>query len=177
MKKIGYLLSISVFWALLAFNSYSSVIIGKVVDVHDGDTITVSDGKYIYKVRLLGIDSPETSRNAKFKKDISKAYENKQVNIFRYIPPSTLIELGQEAKRALRNIILGKTVKVEITRTDRYNRNLGWVYLDGMLVNAYMVEKGLARPYMIGLGGNYILILQAERKAKQNKVGIYRYVN
>lgn len=182
MKKISFFMFFTVF-AFLILNlclvpeSHGTTIVGKVVDVHDGDTITVSDMKYIYKVRLLGIDTPETSRNAKFKKDISKPYENNQVNIFIKIPPSRLLELGQEAKRTLRNLILNKTVKVEITGSDRYKRNLGWVYLGDMLVNAYMVEKGLARPYMVGWGGNYSLILEAERKAKQNKVGIYKYVN
>lgn len=159
----------------LPFSSlFATTIIGKVVDVHDGDTITVESSNHYYKVRLKGIDTPETSRNAKFKKDISKVYESGSYNIFIKIPPSELLRIGENAKWELRNLTLGKVVKVEIDGVDRYKRNLGWVWLENILVNEYMVSKGLARPYM--LSGRYSQrILQAESKAKKSKLGIYRY--
>ena len=37
---------------LFAFN-------GKVISIHDGDTITILQGKQQIKVRLFGIDAPE----------------------------------------------------------------------------------------------------------------------
>lgn len=147
---------------------------GRVVDVDDGDTITVlAEDKYYYKIRLMSIDAPETRRNAKFKKDITQVYQKGEYNVFIRIPPADLLRIGHEAKYRLFNIVYGKSVKVEIEGVDRYKRALGWVWLNGTLINEYMVANGLARPYMVG-GKYWYRIREAERVAKQKKVGIYR---
>src|SRR5687767_1893333 len=71
-------------------------ITGKVVGISDGDTITVLDNnKKQYKIRLQGIDSPESGQ-----------------------------PFGQAAKQNLSALIFGKTVKVLIYKKDRYNRSL-----------------------------------------------------
>jgi micrococcal nuclease len=173
MKKI-ILSGILLFFFALSLNALT--IEGKVVKVSDGDTIEVSSRGYLYKIRLMGIDTPESSRNAKFKRDISKYYQNNEFNIFIKIPPSKLLDLGQEAKREMYRLVYGKIVKVEIEKVDRYGRGLGWVWLGDTLVNAYMVRKGLARPYMLSFSSKYYsLIKSAEAEAKANKRGIYAY--
>ena len=161
---------------LLALSLNAETINGTVVKVSDGDTIEVASGKYVYKIRLLGIDTPESSRNAKFKRDISKTMESGEYNIFIKIPPSRLLDFGKQAKYEMHNLVYGKTVKVEIEKSDKYGRSLGWVWLGNMLVNAHMVRIGLARPYMLTFRSKYYsLIKQAESEAKANRKGIYAY--
>ena len=54
---ITFLLLILLFLAALAHAN--DTISGKVVDISDGDTITVLENRTQYKIRLFGIDTPE----------------------------------------------------------------------------------------------------------------------
>lgn len=47
---------------------------GRVVAVHDGDTITVEAPDHTVKVRLFGIDCPETKQDAQAHKECSVGY-------------------------------------------------------------------------------------------------------
>lgn len=99
--------------------------LSKVTKVVDGDTFWVNDRGVRIKIRLIGIDSPE-SRNA-FKK---------RVGYF-----------GKEAKVYLNNLLMDKLVRLEydVDRTDQYGRTLAYVYLqDETFVNADLVRKGYA---------------------------------
>jgi len=97
----------------------ATTITGKVVGVSDGDTITVLDeNKKQYKIRLQGIDAPESSQ-----------------------------PFGQTAKQNLSGWVFGKTVKVLIYKKDRYGRELGTVYLDDKDINLEQVKAGLAWHY------------------------------
>lgn len=171
MKRFSILIFIVL---VLSSSIFGVTIVGEVVDVEDGDTITVYvKGKGYYDVRLLGIDAPETKRNAKFKRDITKVYTGDEYNVFIRVPPQKLLDIGHEAKWTLRRLVMSKTVSVEIEGVDRY-KNLGWVWLNGTLVNEYMVRQGLAKPYM--LKGRYSYrIRSAEQQAKSSKIGIYAY--
>ena len=91
---------------------------GKVVSIHDGDTITVLQDKQQVKVRLFGIDAPEL----------------KQPH-------------GKKSKQFLSNLIAGKNVEVDENGKDRYKRTIGTIYLDGADINAQMVENGYAWAY------------------------------
>ena len=65
---------------------------GKVVGVSDGDTLTVlTDGRKRIKVRLEGIDAPETGQ-----------------------------AFGNNAKQALSELVFGKTVRIVVSTTDDY---------------------------------------------------------
>lgn len=98
--------------------------------VTDGDTIrVVMDGK-VEKVRLLGIDTPET-------KD-----PRKPVQCF-----------GTEASNYAKTLMSGKYVRLEEDPSqgdrDRYNRLLRYVYLeDDTEVNAQLVASGYAVAYV-----------------------------
>ena len=49
-----------VFVLLLAFKTHACTLLGKVINVADGDTITVLDDTNApHKIRLAGIDAPE----------------------------------------------------------------------------------------------------------------------
>ena len=92
--------------------------ITRVVEVIDGDTITIEGG---YRVRYIGIDTPE-------------------------IYPG-LEAYGQKAWQANRKLVGNKPVRLErdISETDKYGRLLRYVYVDGIFVNAELVRQGLAQ--------------------------------
>ena len=91
---------------------------GKVVSIHDGDTITILQNKRQIKVRLFGIDAPE----------LKQPY-------------------GKKSKQFLANLIAGEVVEVEENGKDRYKRTIGTFYLNGKDINAQMVENGYAWAY------------------------------
>ncbi|MHC1743950.1 MAG: thermonuclease family protein [Syntrophobacteraceae bacterium] len=91
---------------------------GKVVGVSDGDTITVMhDGKG-EKIRLYGVDCPESHQ-----------------------------DYGQKAKQFTSELVFGKTVDVQPETTDRYGRTVGRVSLDGIVLNAELIKAGYAWMY------------------------------
>lgn len=47
----------------LAFAAEQGQLVGKVVGVHDGDTLTLLVGRTQYKIRLDGIDAPELGQD------------------------------------------------------------------------------------------------------------------
>ncbi len=92
---------------------------GKVVSDHDGDTLTVLDAaKTQHKIRLHGIDAPETKQ-----------------------------AFGNVARKALADLVFGNEVDVEVVDEDRYGREVGKVHVGGRYVNAEMVRQGLAWRY------------------------------
>lgn len=91
---------------------------GKVVSVHDGDTITILVEKEQVKIRLFGIDAPELKQPC-----------------------------GKKSKQFLSNLIAGQIVEVEKNGNDRYGRTIGTVSLNGEDINAQMVENGYAWAY------------------------------
>jgi len=90
----------------------------RVIEVVDGDTIIIEGG---YKVRYIGIDTPEI---------------HPQVEAF-----------GTEAWQANRKLVEGKEVRLErdVSEADKYGRLLRYVWVDDILVEAELVRQGLAR--------------------------------
>ena len=108
----------------------------KVTNVVDGDTIDVDidlgfDISFSSRVRLAGIDTPESRTSDKAEK-----------------------VLGLESKEYLKSKIKGaKSVVIKTEKIDsseKYGRILGWVYLDGsdISVNEQMISEGYAWGYM-----------------------------
>ena len=108
----------------------------KVSKVVDGDTIDVEidlgfDISFSSRVRLAGIDTPESRTTDKFEKS-----------------------LGLEAKAYLKHEIeAAKSVVIKTEKMDsseKYGRILGWVFLDGSSVslNEKMIADGYAWGYM-----------------------------
>ncbi|QQG38652.1 MAG: thermonuclease family protein [Candidatus Woesearchaeota archaeon] len=89
----------------------------KVVKVIDGDTLDLNDS---VRVRLSGINTPEKG----------ECYY-------------------KEAKERLKELTLNKTVFVErdIDNKDRFGRELRYVILGGVDINAQLVEEGYARVF------------------------------
>ena len=108
----------------------------KVIKVVDGDTIDVDIDlgfkiSYTQRVRLAGIDTPESRT-----KDLREK------------------ALGLEVKNKVKNAIdSAKTIviKTELPdSTEKYGRILGWVYLDNSLksLNEQLIDEGYAWGYM-----------------------------
>jgi micrococcal nuclease len=94
------------------------VIIGKVVAVADGDTITVLENKTQYRIRLFGIDAPEHSQ-----------------------------DFRNRAKQFVSDMVFGKQVRVVKQDVDRYGRIVGIVICGDVCVNEELVRNGLAWVY------------------------------
>ena len=92
--------------------------------VVDGDTIILSNGE---KVRLIGVDTPETVR------------------------PNTPVEYyGKEASAFTKKMVEGQPVKLEydLQQRDKYGRLLAYVYLmDGTFLNAEIIKQGYGHAY------------------------------
>ena len=97
--------------------------------VVDGDTVALlgRDGGLV-KVRLIGVDTPET------------------------VHPSKPVEhYGREASLFLTNLLKGESVFVVygLERTDRYGRTLAYLFRapDGLFVNAEIIRQGYGHAY------------------------------
>lgn len=89
-----------------------------VTNIVDGDTIDVSIDGITYRVRYIGMDTPERGDH-----------------------------FFDEATEANRVLVEGETVLLvkDVSETDRYGRLLRYVYLqDGTFVNAELVKQGYA---------------------------------
>jgi len=109
------------------------VLEGKVVQVYDGDTITVLlnpwpadplSYEWRWKVRLLGYDSDEIKQPLKDpNRDALKAR-------------------AYAAKEELEDLVFGKVVTLQCEKFDSFGRILANVYVGDLHVNNYMIEKG-----------------------------------
>ena len=126
--------------------------------ITDGDTfyVTTSSSEK-YKIRLIGIDAPET-RNVGVK--VRKEY------------------FGTEAKIFVTQLLKNKKVKLtfDVQKTDRYGRVLAYVYLEnGIFLNQYLVEKGYAVVSTFPPNVKFVeKFTQAERNARKLKLGMWK---
>jgi micrococcal nuclease len=93
------------------------------IRVVDGDTIEVEIEGESYKVRYIGIDTPELHH-----------------------PTKPVEYYAQEAYEKNRELVEGQTVFLEkdVSETDMYGRLLRYVYVGDVFVNAYLVQHGYA---------------------------------
>ena len=119
----------------------------RVIEVIDGDTIAIAGGD---RVRYIGIDTPEI---------------HPQVEAF-----------GIEAWQANRELVEGKTIRLErdVSETDKYGRLLRYVWMDGTMVNAELVRRGLAEAQAYPPDTRYQIYLeQVEAEARQAGRGMW----
>ena len=124
-----------------------------VTRVIDGDTIEANINGIIHKNRYIGIDTPElTDERTEFR------------------------ALAQEATRFNRELVEGKTIRLEkdVSETDRHGRLLRYVYVEDILVNAEIVRQGLAWAKSYPPDTKYQDVLEkAEAEAKRDKIGLW----
>ena len=107
--------------ALLAFSCALSAgtLQGKVVNVADGDTITVLDAQNTkHKIRLQGLDAPERAQ-----------------------------PFGQKSKQSLHQLVHSKQVTIDFDKKDKYGRTVGKVLLNGTDICLEQIKAGMAWHY------------------------------
>lgn len=145
-----------VFVALLAtLNSHTAQsVTWKNVDyIVDGDTFVTDDGSH---VRLLGINTPEVSRNGR------------SGEVF-----------GDSARLKLTKLIFNQRVKLTLgaRHKDRYGRLLAHVYKEnGEWVNATLIDEGLAHVYSFPDNRQLTReLIKRENIARANNKGLWAH--
>jgi len=138
---------------LLSFSPFAEEIVGRVVRVADGDTLTVivqsvgsrvpRDHSVQHKIRLRGIDAPEKKQ-----------------------------PFGRTAWRFLSGLVADREVRVTYAKRDKYGRILGTVYLDGRDINLEMLKAGYAWHYK--RFDSTPAYAQAESAARTAKRGLWQ---
>lgn len=115
-SRIWLLVALALTWVSPAL---AGTLVGRVIGVTDGDTLTVVDSRFVqHKVRLSGIDAPEKSQ-----------------------------PFGNVSRQHLALLTFGRHVTVEGTKRDRYKRTVGKVLVGGVDANLAQIEAGLAWHY------------------------------
>jgi len=129
----------------------------KVLNVIDGDTITIETADGSLPVRIIGIDTPET------------------VHPFKPIESG-----GEEASGKAKELLEGQTVTIHYDpdpkhgKWDKYQRLLAYLALpDGRDFGLVMIQEGFAKAYPNYPFSRQELYLETEEIARQNKVGVW----
>lgn len=142
--------------SILLAKSHIRTIEGIVTKVSDGDTIHVTDnlGTKV-KVRLYGIDAPETDK-----------------------PNKSGQPYGLESYQALNDKIYRKQVNLDVLDIDKYKRLVCIVYLNGKSINQEMVAEGYAWAYRKYLNTPYASeYIGLEDQARGRKLGLWQQNN
>lgn len=100
-----------------------------IMHITDGDTVVIMRGGRADRLRLIGIDTPETAQS-----------------------PRGEEPFADEATEALRVLVRDTevTLRLDVGVRDTYGRLLGYIHSsDGTFVNAEMVRRGWARPVTV----------------------------
>jgi micrococcal nuclease len=133
--------------------------------VVDGDTVVLATGE---KVRLIGIDTPESRQNRKLKRDMERTRQD----------ADTIIALGKRSAQFTRTLTEGKKVRLEfdVEKQDRYGRTLAYLYAeDGTFVNAEIIREGYAMVLTVPPNVKYKdLFVKLQKEAREAKRGLWR---
>ena len=122
---------------LAASPAWGAELLGRVVGLADGDTLTLLTAERDQvRVRLGEIDTPESRQ-----------------------------PYGTRARQILSGLVFGKDVRIVVQDTDRYGRTVGRVYAGAQDVNAEMVRQGAAWVYRQYSRDAELLRIEAEAKA------------
>jgi endonuclease YncB( thermonuclease family) len=122
-----------------------------VTSITDGDTIEVSMDSTLYKVRYIGIDTPEDGE-----------------------------EGGDAATAKNAELVSGKEILMvrDVNETDRYGRLLRYVIVGDTFVNQALVENGFAKAYSYPPDTSCDMVFaNASMNAQNNNIGIWEAVS
>lgn len=151
---IRTLLAACLLTLLVAADSFAARnITGVVRAVYDGDTVLLATRQESrLKVRLYGIDAPETTKPGQ--------------------------PFGEISRRTLMYKILGRQVSAEIVDIDQYHRAVAVIRYAGRDINREMVAEGMAWAYRQYLQGAYASeYIDAEDRARSRRAGLWRDAN
>lgn len=117
---------------------------GKVVGISDGDTIELLISGGTVRIRLHGVDCPESGQ-----------------------------AFGKQAKQVTSDLVFGKNVKVEIVTREKYNRLVGVVLFDNERnLSRELIQNGMAWWYQKYSPGE-VEFGKLQELAKEGKVGLW----
>ncbi len=126
------------------------------VRVVDGDTVVVDLDGAEERIRLIGIDTPES------------------------VDPNRPVEcFGPEASAYMAELLPPETrilLELDVEARDRYGRLLAYIYRadDGLFINAEMVAAGYASVYTFPPNVTYVDTFRtAERAAREGGLGLW----
>ncbi|HKM33084.1 MAG TPA: thermonuclease family protein [Oscillospiraceae bacterium] len=125
-----------------------------VINVIDGDTLDVLLGSETCRVRLIGINTPESV-------DLDKPVEY----------------YGIESAEFTRNLLNNQDIYLEFDEqlVDKYQRALAYVYFNDIFVNELLVKNGYATVATYPPNVRYEkLFTQAEQYARDNCLGMFK---
>lgn len=127
----------------------------RVSEVYDGDTVAVQMDGRTEKVRMIGVDTPETHK------------------------PNSPVECGgPEASDFTIKQLSGAEVRLEADKInqnrDRYDRLLRYIYLkDGTLFNKLLITEGYGTPYTTYPFEKKVEFVEAGNEAKLANKGVW----
>ena len=128
----------------------ATVLTDRVVEVIDGDTVrTARHGR----IRYIGVDTPELDARDP---DVRR--------------------MAQQARQANERLVAGREVRMvlDVQSHDRYGRLLAYVWVDGLFVNAWLVQQGYARVLTVPPNVRYAeRFLELERQARRERRGLW----
>lgn len=138
-------------------------------EVIDGDTVRVNYKGRVEKVRLIGIDAPESRSNPRAKKQAERSGEDLR----------TIFGMGKEATSFVKTLVKpGDRARLEfdVERRDRYKRLLAYVWLsNGRMLNEEVVRAGYASLLTYPPNVRYEERFQkAYREARENRRGLWK---
>lgn len=114
--------------------------------ISDGDSLRCQDGR---RVRLIGVDSPEAAQQP--------FGARSQAALQRLVPAGTKVRL-----------------EADVAQTDRYGRQLAYVWVGTTFVNEAMVRDGWAVLYTIPPNVKYARRLElAQKEARARGAGLW----
>lgn len=116
---------------------------GTVTRISDGDTIDVKTGSGTVRIRLFGIDCPESDQ-----------------------------PFGMRAKHFVEGTLEGETVTARVYEKDRYGRYVSEVYVDGVSLNRELVRHGLAWWYK-QFARHDLDLKRLESRARAARIGLW----
>lgn len=127
----------------------------KVVSVVDGDTFKIIYEGKEEKVRLIGIDTPES------------VHPDKSKNI----------EYGTQVSNYVKELIQKKEVRLEfdVSQRDKYGRLLAYVYLENNeMLNEKLLKEGYAKISTYPPNVKYVEhFTKIQEESRKNKVGLW----
>lgn len=127
----------------------------KVVRVVDGDTFIINYNGKEERVRLIGVDTPES------------VHPNEKKNT----------EFGKAVSNYSKGKLTNKEVQIEfdVSQRDKYGRLLCYVYIDGYMYNKLLLEEGLAKVATYPPNVKYVdEFVSIQKKARENKKGMWQ---
>jgi micrococcal nuclease len=128
----------------------------KVLRVVDGDTFTITFNGQTERVRLIGVDTPESV----------------------HPDPDKNVEYGKIASEFTTGYLLGKDVTLEfdVQERDQYGRLLAYVWIGGKMFNEVLLLEGHAQVATFPPNVKYVeTFLVAQADARERGVGLWAY--